>query len=190
MALRLAEKEEQEITEHLEQFHNPEVHQAIDYEQEKTQLQKYLDLPPSSRSKKTSKSIKAELSYLSCLQIQAQSEMPKELLAIMKRDIDMLTAVISKFVYPRLYPKGAIIESVATNRQNVKILLKGEVAVFEPINYKAFRNCSRLRAAGSLDTEWLAAYLKRFSNEYYQIFSEVHQPASEHVNPESLEDEM
>ena len=59
--------------EHLEQFHNPEVHHAIDYDQEKTQLQKYLDLPPSSRNKKTIKSIKAELSYLSCLQIQAQS---------------------------------------------------------------------------------------------------------------------
>lgn len=99
--------------------------------------------------------------------------MPKELLAIMKRDIDMLTAVISKFVYPKLYQKGAIIESVASNRQNVKILLKGEVAIFEPINYKAFKNCNRLRIAGSVDTEWLSAFLKRFSNEHYQIFSEI-----------------
>lgn len=186
MALRLAEKEEQEIMEHLEQFHNPEVHLPIDYDQEKTQLQKYLDLPPSSRNKKTIKSIKAELSYLSCLQIQAQSEMPKELLAIMKRDIDMLTAVISKFVYPKLYPKGAIIESVASNRQNVKIMLKGEVGVFEPINYKAFKNCNRLRMAGSVDTDWLSICLKRFSNDHYQIFSEIHQESNHHINPESL----
>jgi hypothetical protein len=35
--------------------------------------------------------------------------MPRELLAIMKRDIDMLIAVISKFVYPVAYPKGSII---------------------------------------------------------------------------------
>jgi len=49
------------------------------------------------------------LSYLPCFQVNAQSDMPRELLAIMKRDIDMLIAVISKFVYPVVYPKGSII---------------------------------------------------------------------------------
>jgi hypothetical protein len=51
--------------------------------------------------------------------------MPKELLAIMKRDIDMLISVISKFVYPVVYPKGTIIETFSTPRRSVKILLKG-----------------------------------------------------------------
>jgi hypothetical protein len=51
--------------------------------------------------------------------------MPKDLLSIMKRDIDKLIAVISKFVYPTLYPKGSIIETVTTSRKSVKILLKG-----------------------------------------------------------------
>lgn len=35
--------------------------------------------------------------------------MPRELLVIMKRDIDMFTAVISKFIYAKIYPKGSII---------------------------------------------------------------------------------
>jgi hypothetical protein len=56
--------------------------------------------------------------------------MPKELLVIMKRDIDMLLAAISKFVYPALYPKGTIIDTVASPRTSIKILLKGEVSIF------------------------------------------------------------
>jgi hypothetical protein len=62
---------------------------------------------------------------LPCFQVQAQTDMPKDLLSIMKRDIDKLIAVISKFVYPTLYPKGSIIETVTTSRKSVKILLKG-----------------------------------------------------------------
>lgn len=31
----------------------------------------------------------------------------------MKRDLDMFTAVIAKFVHPKLWPKGSIVESVA-----------------------------------------------------------------------------
>lgn len=61
----------------------------------------------------------------------------------MKRDLDMLTAVISKFVHPKLYPKGSVIENVASDRNRVRVLLRGEVAVFEPINYKSFKNCKK-----------------------------------------------
>jgi len=35
--------------------------------------------------------------------------MPKELQVIYKRDLDMLMAVISKFVHPHLYKKGSIL---------------------------------------------------------------------------------
>jgi hypothetical protein len=51
--------------------------------------------------------------------------MPKELLAIMKRDIDMMISVISKFVHAVFYPKGTIIENFTAPRRSVKILLKG-----------------------------------------------------------------
>ena len=59
----------------------------------------------------------------------------------MRRDLDLLTAVISKFVHAKVYNKGSIIESVATRRNKVRVLLRGELAVFEPINYKSYKNC-------------------------------------------------
>lgn len=107
------------------------------------------------RTKKILKSIKAELSYLPCFQVHAQTDIPKELLAIMKRDIDMFIAVISKFVYPTLYPKGSIIETVCTSRKSVKILLRGEISVFEPINYKSYKNCLKLSKSSKIRTNWL-----------------------------------
>lgn len=94
------------------------------------------------------KSIKAELSYLRCFQIKSQEETtPKELLAIMKRDLDMFSAGIAKFVHPQLWPKGSIIEAVARERDRIRILLRGEVAVFEPVNYKSYKNCLKLYQA-------------------------------------------
>ena len=87
---------------------------------------KYLDTPSSSRGKKEIKNIKAELSYLRCFQINSQDEeASKEIIAIMKRDLDMLTAIISKFVHGRAYPKSTILETVATDRSKIRILLRG-----------------------------------------------------------------
>jgi hypothetical protein len=94
------------------------------------------------------KSIKAELSYLKCFQIKSQEETTaKELIAIMKRDLDMFSAVIAKFVHPQLWPKGSIMESVARERDKIRVLLRGEVAVFEPVNYKSYKNCTKLYQA-------------------------------------------
>lgn len=80
----------------------------------------------------------------------------------MKRDIDMFTAVISKFVYPTIYTKGSIIEEVATQRQSIKILLRGEVAVYEPINYKSYKNCIKNKKADNIATEWLGLIAQTF----------------------------
>lgn len=37
----------------------------------------------------------------------------------------MLIAVISPFVYAKLYPKGSIIEAVTNQRSSIKVLLQG-----------------------------------------------------------------
>ena len=71
---------------------------------------KYLETPAKDRQKKDLKNIKAELSYLRCFQEHLHDEqMPKEVLAIMKRDLDMLTAIISKFVHGKTYRKSTIL---------------------------------------------------------------------------------
>lgn len=80
----------------------------------------------------------------------------------MKRDIDMLIAVISKFVYPALYPKGSIIQTVSTPRKTVKILLKGEVAIFQPINYKSYKNCLKNTKNQIVRLEWLDKLIEIF----------------------------
>jgi len=59
----------------------------------------------------------------------------------MKRDLDRLMAVISKFVHSHLYPKGSIIEVVAHPRDRIRVLLRGEALVFEPINHKSYHTC-------------------------------------------------
>jgi hypothetical protein len=59
----------------------------------------------------------------------------------MKRDLDRLMIIISKFVHSHLYPKGSFIEVVSQPRDKVRVLLRGEALVFEPINYKSYRNC-------------------------------------------------
>ena len=106
---------------------------------------KCLDDPSSGRQKKDLKNIKAELSYLRCFQEHLHDEeMPKEVLAIMKRDLDMLTAIISKFVHGKTHKKSSILEVAGTDRRRIRILLKGEVAIFEPINYKSYKNCVKL----------------------------------------------
>jgi len=62
----------------------------------------------------------------------------------MKRDLEMFTSIISKFVHGRVYPKASILETVAADRSKVRILLRGEIAVFEPINHKSYKNCLKL----------------------------------------------
>lgn len=67
----------------------------------------------------------------------------------------MFTAVVSKFVYPRLYKKGSLIETVGIARDAVRVVLRGQIAVFEPINYKSFKNCEKNIKEGLIDLEWL-----------------------------------
>lgn len=107
----MAEKAELELIEKMSKFHKPELIKPVDnYYQEKTVLEKYLDLPSESRNRKVLKSIKAELSYLKCFQANYQDEKaPREIMAMMKRDLDMLTAIVSKFVHAKVYPKTAIL---------------------------------------------------------------------------------
>ena len=62
----------------------------------------------------------------------------------MKRDLDMLTAIISKYVHARTYTKSTVLEVAGTDRKKIRILLKGDIAVFEPINYKSYKNCVKL----------------------------------------------
>lgn len=100
------------------------------------------------RKGKVIRSLKAELSYLKCFQLHVQPEMPRELQAIMKRDLDMLTGILAHFVHPRLYSKGTLIEAVALPRDCVRVLLSGHVIVFEPINHKAFKSCMKARKEG------------------------------------------
>lgn len=77
--MRLAEKEEMELIEKIAKFHDSSVVRPIvNYDQEKTLLQKCLDIPSSERNKKMLKKIKAELTYLKCFQAHSQEEnMPK-----------------------------------------------------------------------------------------------------------------
>lgn len=74
----------------------------------------------------------------------------------MKRDLDMLTAIISKFVHGKVYPKATILETVATDRSKVRVLLRGQVAVFEPINYKSYKNCVKLHQTQQFNNALLA----------------------------------
>lgn len=43
----------------------------------------------------------------------------------MKRDLDMLTAIIAKYVHARTYKKSTIIEATGTDRKKIRVLLKG-----------------------------------------------------------------
>lgn len=81
----------------------------------------------------------------------------------MKRDIDMFTGVISKFVYPKVYSKGSIMEEVATSRESIKILLKGDVAIFEPINHKSYKNCLKNKNTNNIVTLWLSQLAQTFA---------------------------
>lgn len=100
----------------------------------------------------------------------------------------MLTAVISKFVHGKVYPKASIIETVATDRKKVRILLRGEVAVFEPINYKSFKNCMK-----HLESQKVGDILKEALVTASQL--DVHFDSEEikcnnvieKINPEELE---
>lgn len=124
--MRLAEKEEQELIEKIEKYHDRALVRPIDnYEQEKTILQHCLDVPSQDRDKKMLKKIKAELTCLRCFQAHNQEDIPKEVLSVMKKDLDMLTAVISKFVHSKVYSKGSIVETVAASRNKVRVLLRG-----------------------------------------------------------------
>ena len=73
----------------------------------------------------------------------------------MKRDIEMLIAVISPFVYAKLYPKGSIIQTVTNQRSSIKVLLQGEVAIYEPLNYKSWKNCLKISKEAKTNTVWL-----------------------------------
>lgn len=39
------------------------------------------------------------------------------------------------------YRKGTIVEITGMKRESIKVLLVGDVAMFQPVNYRAFRNC-------------------------------------------------
>lgn len=58
--------------------------------------------------------------------------------------------MIASFVEITKYKKGTIIEATAMERKSVKILLMGEIIMFEPINYKAFKSCQKRLKNGEI----------------------------------------
>ena len=71
------------------------------------------------------------MNYLRCFQTHLyDQDMPKEVMAIMKRDLDMLTAIISKYVHARNYKKSTVLEVAGTDKKKIRVLLKGEIGVF------------------------------------------------------------
>lgn len=51
--------------------------------------------------------------------------------------------MIAPFIHMTKYAQGAIVQATAVKRRSIKILLMGEVVMFQPINYKAFKNCQQ-----------------------------------------------
>ena len=76
-------------------------------------------------------------------------------MAIMKRDLDMFMGIISKFVYAKVYPKGTILENIGDQRNSIKVLLRGEMLIFQPINYKSYKNCMKIKAENRNVISWL-----------------------------------
>lgn len=55
-------------------------------------------------------------------------------LLLTKHDINLLLSLLAPFVYLNLCPKGTLIDAFGQERSTIRILLRGKVLVFEPIN--------------------------------------------------------
>lgn len=74
---------------------------------------------------------------------------------IFKRDNANIITLIASFVEITKYKKGAIVEATGIKRKSVKILLYGEIAHFQPVNYKSFKNCVKKLKDGEININFL-----------------------------------
>lgn len=79
---------------------------------------------------------------MKCFKVPANQN-NAEFIQIFKRDHNNVINMIAPFIHMTKYAQGAIVQATAVKRRSIKILLMGEVVMFQPINYKAFKNCQQ-----------------------------------------------